>query len=87
MLYQLASIIGAVVNFYCMVIFVWAILSWFRGANKVVNDIYEVLDKVVSPYVDLFRRFIPPMGGVDFSPLIALIALQLVARLILGFLY
>lgn len=86
-LYQVASIISALVNFYSIVIFVWAILSWFKGSSKIASDIYNVLDKIVAPYVDLFRRFIPPMGGIDFSPLIALVVLQLVARLILGFLY
>lgn len=86
-MYQLISILSAIINFYCLVIFAWAILSWFQNAHKVVRDIYKVLDTVVAPYVNIFRRFIPPMGGVDLSPFVALIVLQLVARLIFGFFY
>ena len=37
----------------------------------------------VAAVLDLFRRFIPPMGGVDFSPVVAIIALQLVQKLVL----
>ena len=79
---QIFLIITAVVNVYCLVIFAWVILSWFRGAHKVVRDIYKVLDTFVAPYVDLFRKFIPPMGGLDFSPFVALIALQLALQLL-----
>ena len=82
---QLVLILNSIVNFYCLLIFVWVILSWF-SASKVARDIYKVLDTIVGPYVKLFKKFIPPMGGMDFSPFIALIVLQLVARLLFGLL-
>jgi YggT family protein len=83
---SLAGILSTIINFYTLVIFVWAILSWFRASNKAVNDVYKVLDTVVAPYVNLFRRFIPPMGGLDLSPFIALIVLQILARLLFSIL-
>ena len=46
-----------------------------------LQDIAAVLDSVCGPWLNLFRRFIPPMGGIDFSPVVAIIALQLVQRL------
>lgn len=82
---QIVMILSSILNFYCIIIFVWAILSWFQNSNKVVRDIYRVLDTIVAPFVNLFRRFIPPMGGMDLSPFIALIVLQLFARLLFGF--
>ncbi|HPE84809.1 MAG TPA: YggT family protein [Chlamydiales bacterium] len=39
-----------------------------------------------DPYLNLFRRIIPPIGGMDFSPIIAFIVLQGVQTLILGLL-
>jgi YggT family protein len=33
--------------------------------------------------VRIFKRFIPPLGGMDFSPLVALVVLQIVARFLL----
>ena len=42
----------------------------------------EALGTLVEPYLSLFRRFIPTFSGMDFSPIVALIVLQLVERLI-----
>ena len=36
-----------------------------------LQDIAAVLDSVCGPWLNLFRRFIPPMGGIDFSPVVA----------------
>lgn len=81
MLLQLVSLLSTVINLYTFIILAWAILSWFQK-NKTAYSIYKALDALVAPYVNLFRRFIPPVGGIDFSPLVALIALQLAARLL-----
>jgi len=86
MVRQLVMIFDAVLTFYSILVFVWVILSWFKGSGKVVSDIYKVLDPIVAPYVNLFRRFIPPIGGLDFSPLVALIVLQGV-RMLIGLLH
>ena len=48
-----------------------------------LQDIPSVLDSVCGPWLNLFGRIIPPMGGIDFSPVVAIIALQLVQRLVL----
>jgi uncharacterized protein YggT (Ycf19 family) len=80
--YSLAMILNSIINLYTMIIFAWAILSWINKGKGIINDIYNVLGTVVEPYVKIFRRFIPPMGGMDLSPLIALLALQLVSRVI-----
>jgi uncharacterized protein YggT (Ycf19 family) len=80
--YPLNQILSSLVQFYVILIIVWAVLSWFNKGEGTVSDIYNILDKVVSPFIDLFRRFIPSGGGIDFSPFIAIILLQIVARLI-----
>ena len=82
----IASILLNLINIYVIVIIVWAVLSWFNQGRGLVNDIYNALDKIVSPYVDIFRRFIPRAGGMDFSPLVAILVLQLFSRLIIGLL-
>ena len=51
-----------------------------------MQDIAAVLDTIVGPYLNLFRRYIPPMGGMDFSPVVAVIALSVIERLVLGIL-
>ncbi|MGI6105789.1 MAG: YggT family protein [Raoultibacter sp.] len=70
---------------YSMIIFVYVLMSWFPMNNKIVVDVYEFLGKICDPYLNLFRKFIPPIGGtVDISPIVALLVLQFGVRLIVG---
>jgi YggT family protein len=72
-------------NVYSMIIFVYVLMSWFPMNNKIVVDVYEFLGKICDPYLNLFRKFIPPIGGtVDISPIVALLVLQFGVRLIVG---
>lgn len=85
MLTSLAYLIYAVADVYSMVLFVYVLMSWIPVSSGVIADIYRVLGKICDPYLDLFRRFIPPIGGmVDISPIIALLVLQFGVRLIIG---
>ncbi|KKM12252.1 hypothetical protein SY88_03560 [Clostridiales bacterium PH28_bin88] len=56
------------------------VLSWFRVPyNPVTRFIYEITEPVLAP----FRRLMPRGTMIDFSPLVALLALQLVERLVM----
>jgi YggT family protein len=72
---DLFSIINTVLRFYEVLIVVYVLMSWFpmRG---MLYDVYRVLASVVEPYVGIFRRFIPPFGGLDFSPWVAILVLE-----------
>ena len=71
------------VDVYTMVIFVYVLLSWFPIGNGIIGDIYRALGKICDPYLNLFRKLIPPIGGmIDITPIIAIIVLQLAVRLI-----
>lgn len=74
---QVTTIVTVLLTVYGWLIIAYAVMSWFpiRGF---LYDVYEVLDTVVGPYVGLFRRFIPPIGAVDISPLVAFFVVQLV---------
>ena len=80
--YEIASIFISIVNIYVFVIIVWVILSWFRARKGFARDLYQALDKIVAPFMNLFKRFIPTAGGLDFSPIIAILILQVIARVI-----
>ena len=58
-------------------------MSWFPRGVEVLERIREALGMVVEPYLALFRRFIPPMSGIDFSPIVAIVVLRLVQRVFL----
>ena len=79
--YTIARMIVSLIDFYELLIVIWCVMSWIP-ANEygMVQDVREVLGKIVRPYLDLFRRFIPPMGGVDFSPILAIVVLNFIQR-------
>ena len=59
-----------------------AIISWLfafdviNHRNRFVNQFASFLDAVTGPILAPFRRLIPPLGGIDISPIIAILALQ-----------
>ena len=71
------GIVGRVLYFYEILIIVYVLMSWFP-TRGILYDIYGVLGSVVEPYVGIFRRFIPPLGGLDFSPFVAILVIQVV---------
>ncbi|MCL2883187.1 MAG: YggT family protein [Coriobacteriia bacterium] len=77
-----AGLLLALVDIYVILIIIWAVISWFDHSKGWLRDAYGALNKIVGPYVGLFRRFIPPLGGIDLSPLIAVVVLQILVRLL-----
>ncbi|MBG9944881.1 YggT family protein [Brevibacillus formosus] len=59
---------------YQYMIIAYILMSWvpqMRGTG-----IGQLLERLVEPYLAPFRRFIPPLGFIDISPIVALIALR-----------
>ena len=72
--------VSSLIQLYVLMIIVWVIISWVDHRNGFLHDLYNVLDGFVAPYVNIFRQFLRPMGGLDFSPVLAILLLQLLAR-------
>lgn len=79
---MLRYVLWRLLDAYQLIIVVWAIMSWIPMGNSTIESIRSVLDSLVEPYVNIFRRFIPPTGGIDFSPVVALLALSLLQRIL-----
>jgi YggT family protein len=61
-------------NIYLVIIFVRLLLTWFPNIDW-MQQIVGFLSPVTDPYLNLFR-FVPPIGTIDLSPIIAIFALQ-----------
>jgi len=73
----LGSIVISLLNVYIWVIIIASLLSFVNPDPY--NPIVQFLYRVTNPAYDLVRRFIPTnMGGLDFAPLVIIIALQVV---------
>lgn len=71
-------------NAYSLIILVYCIFTWFPiPASGIIADIKKFFAMLSEPYLKLFRRLIPPIGGaVDITPIIALFVLQFVVSLV-----
>ncbi len=86
-MFMIKSLIVSLTNAYTTVIFIYVLMSWIPTQTGIVADVYRVLGKICDPYLDLFRKIIPPIGGmIDISPIFALLVLQFVVRLIVNIL-
>jgi len=74
--YAVLRIIVGVVRLYFFAILAHVILSWVSPGHW--NPLISVLHSLTQPVLRPIRRFIPPIGGVDLSPLFVLIGLQAV---------
>lgn len=70
------------IDFYELLIIAYVIMSWFRPSSGLLWDLYRTLGTVTEPWLGIFRRIVPLVGMIDFSPLVAIIALQLIQRLL-----
>lgn len=81
-MYTLISFINVAFWVYEMMLFVRILMSWF-GPN-LYNPVIKFLYETTDPYLNIFRRVIPPIGMVDISPIAAIYVLHLIRQLILG---
>lgn len=81
---MLHTLISRLIYAYEILIIVYTILSWFaRDPNSPLGNLYGALSKLVEPYLGLFRRFLPPLGGVDVSPMVGILVLWLLRRFLI----
>jgi YggT family protein len=71
-----------VVNIYTMLLFVYAIVSWFPDLRRGRWVYY--LASIIEPVLIPIRRVVPPVGGLDLAFLILFFALQFLVRPALG---
>lgn len=85
MLQTLGVAINYAVEAFVLLIIIRAVLSFFPNIDR-HHPLVQTLDKIVDPVLRPFQRVLPPMGGLDFSPILAILTLQIVGRLVAGLL-
>ena len=80
---RVESFVGVFVYVYILLILVYIILSWIRLPYSVwLNRIQRFLHDVCDPYLRVFRRFVPPLGALDLSPMLAVVVLVVLQQVI-----
>lgn len=77
-------VVHTVLNFiqiYSVLLIIRILLSWFQTAEW-ANSAMAILSPITDPYLNIFRSIIPPLGGMDFSPILAIVALNILVQLL-----
>ncbi|MEH2349638.1 MAG: YggT family protein [Nostoc sp.] len=69
------------VTFYSYLLIIRVLLTWFPTIDWYKQP-FAALAQISDPYLNLFRSIIPPLGGMDFSPILAFLALNLAGDLL-----
>lgn len=75
MLWQIFSILDLAIVIYSYALLIYILMSWFPGARE--SAFGNFLGGMCEPYLEQFRKFIPPLGMIDLSPLAAIFVLFL----------
>ena len=87
---DIASYVDALFLVYIILIFARILLSWIPRMpyNPTLSAIVKFIHEVTDPYLNLFRRILPPVGGggfaLDLSPIIGVFVLLILRAIVVG---
>lgn len=87
---SIADFLASLLWVYTILIFAYIVMNLFfafgaRPAySRTLDAVMGFLRDVCEPYLSIFRRFIPPIGPLDISPMVGILVLQIVGGLIVG---
>ena len=79
----LISTLRTFIEFYTYILIARVLLTWFPQIDW-TRQPFAAVSQIADPYLNLFRNIIPPLGGIDLSPILAFIALSVVSSLLAG---
>ena len=80
---QISNFVDVFVSVYIILILAYILSAWFRlPYTPWLNRIQRFLYDVCEPYLRIFRRFVPPLGPLDLSPMVAVLVLVIARELV-----
>ena len=77
----MASLVFLLIRTITFIVIADVILSYFMSPYHPVR---ETLDRIVEPMLSPIRQIMPPMGGLDFSPLVLILGLQFLGNILVS---
>ena len=71
--------VAMIIDLYSLIVFVAVVLSWIQLPPT--NPIAQFVHNLTEPALEPIRRMLPPVSGIDFSPLVLLLGLRLLSSL------
>lgn len=74
-------VISQLLYIYSILIVIYTLLTWIPRTLQ--TKMGQILAKVVEPYLNWFQRIIPPIAGISFAPILALLVIYLINNYVL----
>lgn len=74
------QVVATIVFVFQLAIILRVVVSWFPGASR--GPVGEILERVTEPVLGPIRRVLPPLGGLDLSPVVVIIGLNVLLQLL-----
>ena len=71
-------LLANLVRLYTIVIVIRVVMSWFPVSGGLMSIVADWLSRITEPVLGPVRRRLPPLGGLDLSPIVVLLLLQVV---------
>lgn len=79
----MGAFLASLVQVYVVLIILRIVLSWFPPGGSTMRTLHDWLMRLTEPVLGPVRRRLPPLGGLDLSPIVVLLFLQIVVQQIL----
>jgi YggT family protein len=73
----LRDLIVNAISIYSVLLVIYILMSWVPASRE--SGFGRLLGRITEPYLEIFRKFIPPLGMIDISPIIAIFALRYIS--------
>jgi YggT family protein len=87
---EIADFLGTLIWVYTLIILAYIVINLIfafgarPGYYRWLDTVLTFLRDVSEPFLSIFRRFIPPLGPLDLSPIVAILVLRIVGGLLVG---
>ncbi len=84
----IAKILTLLLNLYLWVIIAFVIVSWliafgvFNASNPQARQLVELLEKLTDPVLKKIQKYVPPVAGIDLSPIVVIVGIQILKYII-----
>jgi YggT family protein len=73
----LDDLISSAITLFSFLLIAYILMSWVPSMRE--GKFGQLLGKIVEPYLSFFRQFIPPLGMIDISPIVAIFSLRFIS--------
>jgi YggT family protein len=87
---DIADYLSTLLTVYIVLIFIRILMSWFTRIpyNRYLDAVIRFISEVTDPYLNIFRRILPPVrigpGALDLSPIVGVLVLSIVGGIVIN---